>query len=63
VCFVPFSLPGYLADPEGGLGRLADEVAELHELGVEWVSLMVPGTTRNQVIDHAGALAGELGLG
>jgi probable F420-dependent oxidoreductase len=63
VCFVPFSLPGYLADPVAGLARLADEVAELHELGVEWVSLMVPGTTRNQVIDHAGALAGELGLG
>jgi probable F420-dependent oxidoreductase len=62
-CFVPFSLPGYLEDPVAGLPALAAEVAELADLGVDWVALMVPGSTRNAVIDHAGALAAELGLG
>ena len=60
---MPFSLPAYLEDPDAGLAPLCDEVAELAEMGVDWVSLMVPGTTRNAVIDHAGALAEELGLG
>jgi hypothetical protein len=45
------------------LAPLCDEIAELAEMGVDWVSLMVPGTTRNAVIDHAGSLATELGLG
>jgi probable F420-dependent oxidoreductase len=62
-CFVPFSLAGYLSDPVGGLGRLGEEVAQLAGMGVDWVSLMVPGTVRNEVIDHAGALAEALGLG
>jgi probable F420-dependent oxidoreductase len=62
-CFVPFSLPDYLSDPVGGLGRLCDEVGELSDLGVDWISAMVPGATRNEVIDHAGALAAALGLG
>ena len=43
-CFVPFPLPGYLAAPEDAIGRLAEEVAELGELGIDWVALMVPGT-------------------
>ncbi len=62
-CFVPFSLPAYLEDPESGLQPLCDEVAQLADLGVDWVALMAPGTTRNEVIDRAGALAAELGLG
>lgn len=62
-CFVPFGLPDYLADPDGRLGALCDEVAELSDLGVDWVSLMVPGATRNEVIDRAGELAAALGLG
>ena len=62
-CFVPFSLPAYLEDPESGLPPLCDEVAQLADLGVDWVALMAPGTTRNEVIDRAGALAAELGLG
>lgn len=63
VCFVPFSLPGYLADPDGGLAPLVDEVDRLDELGVDWVALMVPGVVRNEVIDRAGALGAALGLG
>ncbi len=63
VCFVPFSLPHYLADPDAGLAPLVQEVEELAEMGVDWVALMVPGTTRNAVIDHAGALGAALGLG
>lgn len=62
-CFVPFSLPTYLEDPVGGLRALCDEIGELSDMGVDWVALMVPGTTRNSVIDHAGELAAELGLG
>lgn len=62
-CFVPFSLPDYLGDPDAGLARLVDEVDELASMGVDWVSLMVPGTTRNEVIDRAGELAAQLGLG
>lgn len=61
-CFVPFSLPGFLADPIGGRARLCAEVAELGELGVDWVALMVPGETRSEVQENAGALADELGL-
>ncbi len=62
-CFVPFSLPDYLSDPEAGLTRLVDEVDELASMGLDWVSLMVPGSTRNEVIDRAGELAAALGLG
>jgi len=61
-CFVPFSLPGYLADPIGGRARLCEEVCALGDLGVDWVALMVPGTTRSEVLDNAATLADDLGL-
>jgi len=60
-CFVPFTLPGYLDDPVAGLPPLIDEVAELDELGVDWVALMVPGSERTEVLDAAGSLASALG--
>jgi probable F420-dependent oxidoreductase len=56
ICFAPFSLGGYLRDPVGGLAPLAEEVRALAELGVDWVTLTVPGLTRREVIDRAGAL-------
>jgi probable F420-dependent oxidoreductase len=62
-CFVPFSLSAYLADPDGGLARLCDEVDELSGMGIDWVALMVPGATRAEVVDRAAALADGLGLG
>lgn len=62
-CFVPFSLPTYLADPVGGLAPMVEEVAELSAMGVDWVALMVPGSTRGEVTEHASALAAALGLG
>ncbi len=60
-CFVPFSLAGYLDDPERGLEPLVDEVDRLGELGIDWVALMVPGDERSEVLDAAAALATALG--
>lgn len=57
VCFVPFGLAEYLADPDGRLGPLCEEVEQLHGLGVDWLALMVPGTTRAEVRDRAEELA------
>lgn len=59
-CFAPFSLAGYLADPAGGLEPLVDEVAELAGLGVDWVTLTVPGLARREVIDRAAELLAAL---
>ena len=56
-CFVPFSLPGYLAAPDEAIGPLAEEVAQLGELGIDWVALMVPGTSRSEVVERAEQLA------
>lgn len=63
ICFTPFSLPAYLADPVGGLEPLAQEVEQLAEMGVDWISLMVPGPTRSAVAESASALADRLALG
>ncbi len=62
-CFVPFSLASYLADPLTGSSMLCEEVAALDELGVDWVSLMVPGNSRGEVLDNSARLAQDLGLG
>ncbi|MFN7150124.1 MAG: TIGR03619 family F420-dependent LLM class oxidoreductase [Microthrixaceae bacterium] len=62
-CFVPFSLPGYLADPVDGLAPMVDEIAQLSSMGIDWVALIVPGSTRSEVTEHASALAAALGLG
>ncbi len=59
----PFTLSDYLADPDAGLAPLVDEAGQLADLGVDWLALMVPGSTRNEVIDRAGELAAGLGLG
>lgn len=63
ICFVPFSLAAYLADPTDGLDALVAEVAQLTTMGVDWVALMVPGTTRSEVLDHAATLSRALRLG
>lgn len=62
VCFVPFSLAGYLDDPVGGLGPLVEEVAALAALGVDWVALSVPGSTRSEVLERSESLADSLAL-
>ena len=62
ICFVPFGLADYLADPVGRLGALTEEIAALGEIGVDWVALMAPGNTRAELLDSAAALAGALGL-
>lgn len=62
ICFVPFSLGGYLADPERGLAPLVEEVEALEGLGVDWVALSVPGLTRSEVRDRAAGLAAGLRL-
>jgi len=63
VCFTPFSLAGLLSDPDGPLDALVDEVAQLVELGVGWITLEVPGGSRSAVLDRAARVAGVLGLG
>lgn len=62
-CFVPFSLAGFLDDPDAGLEPLAEEVAELAEMGVDWVALSAPGDTRGAVVESASMLAERLDLG
>lgn len=61
-CFVPFSLPAYLADPRARRAQLRDEVGDLREMGVDWVALAVPGESRREVLEEAEALAAELRL-
>ncbi len=62
ICFVPFSLGGYLADPVGGLDALVAEAATLAEMGVDWLALSVPGRTRSEVLAQANSLAAALGV-
>lgn len=62
VCFVPFSLAGFLADPAAGLAPLAEEIEQLGEIGVDWVALSLPGDTRVEVVEHATRVAEQLGL-
>lgn len=59
-CFVPFSQAGFLAEPVAGLAPMIDEIAQLDEMGVDWVALSVPGSSRSEVLEHAAALADEL---
>jgi probable F420-dependent oxidoreductase len=62
ICFIPFSLNDYLRDPVGGLAPMVEEIAELEAIGVDWVSLQVPGLARSEVVDRAAALAEALDL-
>jgi probable F420-dependent oxidoreductase len=62
ICFVPFSLGGYLADPERGLSPMVEEIEALEGLGVDWVALSVPGLSRSEVRDRAAGLAAALRL-
>ena len=62
ICFAPFGQYDYMADPVGRLDALVDEIGKLQALGVDWITLMVPGDTRAAVLDSAAALAGALGL-
>lgn len=60
VCFSPFALGDYVANPDDALPRLADECEELFSMGVDWVTLAVPGTSRSEVLERADALAAAL---
>lgn len=62
ICFVPFSLGAYMADPATGLDALVAEAAMLREMGVDWLALNVPGTSRSEVLENASDLAEALGL-
>ncbi|MEX0768504.1 MAG: TIGR03619 family F420-dependent LLM class oxidoreductase [Microthrixaceae bacterium] len=62
ICFVPFCLSDYLLHPTIHFTRLIDEVAELSDLGVDWLALSVPGDTRSAVLDNARELASALNL-
>ncbi|MBS1837001.1 MAG: TIGR03619 family F420-dependent LLM class oxidoreductase, partial [Actinobacteria bacterium] len=61
-CFVPFSLAEYLEDPDRGVDPLVEEVSQLSSMGVDWVALSVPGTTRREVLERSAALADRLGI-
>ncbi len=62
VCFAPFSGEAYRQDPVGGLAPMLEEVEQMAAMGVDWVSMTVPGSSRAEVRDHAAALAEALGL-
>ena len=53
----------YLADPDGSLVPMVEEVAHLSELGVDWLALTVPGLGRSEVIERAEALSAALAAG
>ena len=42
--------------------RWSTRSRELSELGVDWVTVTVPGLARNEVLDRAAALADALDL-
>lgn len=62
ICFVPFALGAYMADPATGLDALVAEAATLHGMGVDWLALNVPGNSRSEVLENASDLAEALGL-
>ena len=62
ICFSPFSGAGYRQEPSTGLAPMVEEIGQLAELGVHWVSLAVPGTTRAEVRERAAELSEALGL-
>ncbi|MGI9578952.1 MAG: TIGR03619 family F420-dependent LLM class oxidoreductase [Microthrixaceae bacterium] len=61
VCFSPFSMHGYHEDTSAS-AALAEEVQELAELGVDWLTVSVPGNTRAEVVDRSAALSEVLEL-
>lgn len=60
-CFVPWSQADYLASPKTCLSQLCDEIAQLDELGVDWVAVSCPGSSPKEVADEAARLADHLG--
>ena len=60
VCFSPLSMGDYLADPEGSLAPMVEEVAVLRSLGVDWLALTVPGLSRSEVTARAEALSAAM---
>ena len=63
ICFSPFAMGDYLADPDGSLGAMVEEVEKLGQIGVDWLCLTVPGSTRPEVLERAAELGEALGLG
>jgi probable F420-dependent oxidoreductase len=61
VCFVPF---GLRMDDSAPIDwpALRDQIAELERLGVDWLSLGLPGGTRSEALDALGELAAGLGV-
>jgi len=62
VAFVPFSLTQYLDRPDRAVDGLVAEVDALGDLGVGWLCLGVPGSSRLEVAERATDLAEALGL-
>ncbi len=62
VCFGPFSMGGYMDDPRGGIAQLVEECEELYQLGVNWLTLSIPGSTRSELSENARRLSEALGL-
>ena len=62
VCFAPFSGGDYQRDPESTLPAMVDEIRGLESVGVDWVTVGVPGLARSEILDRAAALAAALDL-
>jgi probable F420-dependent oxidoreductase len=62
VCFAPFSGVDYQRDPESALPAMVDEIRSLESVGVDWVTVGVPGLARSEILDRAAALAAALDL-
>lgn len=59
VCFVPFELSMFAAG-EPDFSALADSVGELAEVGVTWLSITLPATTRRDYLSQLDSLAAKV---
>jgi len=63
ICFAPFSLAALTADPTSSCAPLSEEIGELADMGVSWITVEASGSTRTEVLDRAEEIGTALGLG
>lgn len=59
-CFVPWSQADFLKNPHAHRNQFCNEIAELAELGVDWLAVSCPGLSPQEVTEEAERLAQDL---
>jgi probable F420-dependent oxidoreductase len=62
VCFALFSLQDWARRGDSVAAQVREEAEEVFELGVDWITVSLPGLGRSEVIERAAALASVLDL-